>query len=105
MEHINVRIMLAARKDRDIVSSASADFLMFSGYVMMAYFWAQQAVIASENWKQATVLKRLNSIKQNQRLLLISTLTVCCHARRVMAESMDNIFTHLDFSCSRTLQL
>lgn len=45
---LTVRIMLAARKDRDIVSSASADFLMFSGYVMMAYFWAQQAVIASE---------------------------------------------------------
>ena len=45
---LTVRIMLAARKDRDIVSSASVDFLMFSGYVMMAYFWAQQAVIASE---------------------------------------------------------
>ena len=34
---LTVRIMLAARKDRDIVSSASADFLMFSGYVMMAF--------------------------------------------------------------------
>ena len=45
---LTVRIMLAARKDRDIVSSASNDFLMFSGYVMMAYFWAQQAVVASE---------------------------------------------------------
>ncbi|ENV61930.1 acyl-CoA dehydrogenase C-terminal domain-containing protein [Acinetobacter soli] len=45
---LTVRIMLAARKDRDIVSSASMDYLMFSGYVMMAYFWAQQAVIASE---------------------------------------------------------
>ncbi len=45
---LTVRIMLAARKDRDIVSSASVDFLMFSGYVMMAYFWAQQAVVASE---------------------------------------------------------
>ncbi|MDW7450561.1 acyl-CoA dehydrogenase C-terminal domain-containing protein, partial [Klebsiella pneumoniae] len=42
---LTVRIMLAARKDRDIVSSASVDFLMFSGYVMMAYFWAQQAVV------------------------------------------------------------
>ena len=45
---LTVRIMLAARKDRDIVSSASVDYLMFSGYAMMAYFWAQQAVIASE---------------------------------------------------------
>ncbi len=39
---------MLARKDRDIVSSASVDFLMFSGYVMMAYFWAQQAAVASE---------------------------------------------------------
>ena len=44
---LTVRIMLAARKDRDVVSSASVDFLMFSGYVMMAYFWAQQAAVAS----------------------------------------------------------
>ncbi len=44
---LTVRIMLAARKDRDIVSSASVDFLMFSGYVMMAYYWAQQAAVAS----------------------------------------------------------
>lgn len=45
---LTVRIMLAARKDRDIVSSASFDYLMFSGYAMMAYFWAQQAAVASE---------------------------------------------------------
>ena len=45
---LTVRIMLAARKDRDIVSSASTDYLMFSGYAMMAYFWAQQAAVASE---------------------------------------------------------
>ncbi|WP_353170161.1 acyl-CoA dehydrogenase C-terminal domain-containing protein [Acinetobacter rudis] len=45
---LTVRILLAARKDRDIVSSASVDYLMFSGYAMMAYFWAQQAATASE---------------------------------------------------------
>ena len=45
---LTVRIMLAARKDRDIVSSASVDFLMFSGYAMMAYYWAQQTAVASE---------------------------------------------------------
>jgi alkylation response protein AidB-like acyl-CoA dehydrogenase len=45
---LTVRLMLAARKDRDIVSSASVDFLMFSGYAMMAYYWAQQAAVASE---------------------------------------------------------
>ncbi len=40
--------MLMARKDRDIVSAACNDFLMYSGYVTMAYFWALQASVAYE---------------------------------------------------------
>lgn len=44
---LTVRLLLTARKDRDIVSAASVDFLMFSGYAMMAYYWAQQAAVAS----------------------------------------------------------
>ena len=45
---LTLRLMLAGRKDRDVVSSASVHYLMFSGYAMMAYFWAQQAAVASE---------------------------------------------------------
>ena len=45
---LTLRIMLTARKDRDIVSSASHHFLMYSGYVTMGYFWALQAEIAYE---------------------------------------------------------
>lgn len=45
---LTMRVMLAARKDRDIVSSASYHFLMYSGYVTMGYFWALQAEIAYE---------------------------------------------------------
>ena len=48
---LTMRIMLTARKDRDIVSAASHHFLMYSGYVMMAYFWALQASIASDKLK------------------------------------------------------
>jgi len=40
--------MLAARKDRDFVGSASYDFLMYSGYVTMAYMWARQAAVAAD---------------------------------------------------------
>ena len=43
---LTVRIMLAARKDRDVVSSAAYDFLMYSGYVTMAYIWLRQAAVA-----------------------------------------------------------
>jgi alkylation response protein AidB-like acyl-CoA dehydrogenase len=45
---LTMRIMLGARKDRDIVSSASHHFLMYSGYVTMAYFWAVQAAVAGK---------------------------------------------------------
>ena len=45
---LTTRIMLRAAKDRDLVSAASVDYLMYSGYVMMAYFWALQAFRASE---------------------------------------------------------
>ena len=45
---LTIRLMLTARKDRDIVSAASVDYLMYSGYAMMAYFWAQMAAVALE---------------------------------------------------------
>lgn len=45
---LTVRVMLAARKDRDVVSAAANDFLMYSGYVTMAYMWLRQAAVASE---------------------------------------------------------
>jgi hypothetical protein len=43
---LTVRIMLMARKDREIISAASNDFLMYSGYVMMGYHWARMAAVA-----------------------------------------------------------
>jgi alkylation response protein AidB-like acyl-CoA dehydrogenase len=43
---LTMRVMLSARKEREIVASASYDFLMYSGYVTMAYFWALQAAVA-----------------------------------------------------------
>ncbi len=45
---LTMRLMLTARKDRDLVSSASYDFLMYSGYVFMAYMWTRMAVAAYE---------------------------------------------------------
>lgn len=43
-----LQIALKARKNREIVGSASVDFLMYSGYVTMAYFWAMMAQKANE---------------------------------------------------------
>lgn len=43
---LTVRIMLMARKDREIISAASEDYLMYVGYVMMGYHWARMAAVA-----------------------------------------------------------
>ncbi|MCP4991228.1 MAG: acyl-CoA dehydrogenase [Colwellia sp.] len=47
-QQYSVRLALKAKADRDVVGSASVDFLMYSGYVVMAYFWAQMAQSAYE---------------------------------------------------------
>jgi hypothetical protein len=40
--------MLRAAKDRDVVSAACHDYLMYSGFSMMGHFWLKQAIVASE---------------------------------------------------------
>lgn len=47
-----VRVALKAKKDREMVGSASVDYLMYSGYVVMAYFWAKMADVAYSKMKK-----------------------------------------------------
>jgi len=49
---LTVRLALAARKDRDVVGAAANDFLMFSGYVFMAYMWARMAAVAQKRIRE-----------------------------------------------------
>lgn len=44
---LTLRIMARSARDREQVGSSSVDYLMYSGYVMMAHFWLLQAAIAS----------------------------------------------------------
>lgn len=39
----NLRIALKASRDRDMVGAASVDYLMYSGYIMLAFFWSRIA--------------------------------------------------------------
>jgi len=49
---LTLRLMVMARKDRDVVSSAANDFLMYSGYVYMAFMWARMAVAAQKGLRE-----------------------------------------------------
>ncbi|CBL45010.1 Acyl-CoA dehydrogenase [gamma proteobacterium HdN1] len=42
-QQYTLRLALRARKDREIVSCASVDYLMYAGYIVSAYMWAMMA--------------------------------------------------------------
>eukprot|EP00667_Euglena_gracilis_P004688 EG_transcript_4713 len=47
--YLTTRVMVAAaRGDKEIVGSASVDYLMYSGYTMLAHQWALQALVAQK---------------------------------------------------------
>ena len=43
---LTMKIGMSAMKNRDEVGSASVDYLMYSGYVTLAYIWAKMAQVA-----------------------------------------------------------
>lgn len=53
-QQYTLRIGLKTKKDRDMLGSASVDYLMYSGYIMMAYMWARMAQSANEKLTEGT---------------------------------------------------
>src|SRR5690554_4210115 len=51
---ITMKIGMAAMKDREEVGAASVDYLMYSGYACLAYFWADIARVAAEKLAEGT---------------------------------------------------
>jgi alkylation response protein AidB-like acyl-CoA dehydrogenase len=50
---LTLRLMLQARRNKEQVGAAASDYLMYSGYVMMGYHWAQMAFVADEALRSA----------------------------------------------------
>ncbi|PIE43863.1 MAG: acyl-CoA dehydrogenase [Gammaproteobacteria bacterium] len=51
---LTTRVGMGAMKNRDEVGAASVDYLMYSGYVTMAYFWARMALVAQQKLAEGT---------------------------------------------------
>jgi alkylation response protein AidB-like acyl-CoA dehydrogenase len=51
---ITMKIGMKAITNRDEVGAASVDYLMYSGYIALAYFWARMAKTAQEKLQQGT---------------------------------------------------
>ncbi|KZY38142.1 MULTISPECIES: acyl-CoA dehydrogenase C-terminal domain-containing protein [unclassified Oleiphilus] len=51
---ITMKIGMNAMKNRDEVGAASVDYLMYSGYVCLAYFWAKMVDVAQQKLAEGT---------------------------------------------------
>jgi len=51
---ITMKIGMTAMQNRDEVGAASVDFLMYSGYVTLAYFWARMVSVAQQKLAEGT---------------------------------------------------
>ena len=51
---LTMKIGMKAMKDREEVGAASVDYLMYSGYVVLAYLWADMARVAKEKLASGT---------------------------------------------------
>ncbi|RML38749.1 Acyl-CoA dehydrogenase [Pseudomonas savastanoi pv. glycinea] len=51
---LTLKVGMAAMKDREEVGAASVDYIMFSGYACLAYFWADMARLAAEKLAAGT---------------------------------------------------
>ncbi|OOS02790.1 hypothetical protein SAMN02745664_10384 [Moraxella cuniculi DSM 21768] len=76
---LTARLLLTARKDRDIVSAACDDFLMYSGYVMMAYHWARMAAVSFDKLK--------NGGEQPKEFYLAKTQTAEFYFEKILPRS------------------
>lgn len=45
---VTMKVGMSAMKDREEVGAAAVDYLMYSGYITMAYFWARMALVAQQ---------------------------------------------------------
>lgn len=51
---ITMKIGMVAMQNRDEVGAASVDYLMYSGYVALAYFWARMVDVAQKKLAEGT---------------------------------------------------
>ena len=73
--YLAIRIGLRAKRDADYVGAASVDFLMYSGYVYMAYMWSKMSLEAH---------KKLSLSQGNQEFLQAKLHTSDFFFKRVL---------------------
>jgi len=86
---ITMKVGMNAMKNRDEVGAASVDYLMYSGYTCLAYFWAKMAAVAQQKLAEGTTEEafyktKLQTAKFYYDRILPRTLS---HAQMISAGS------------------
>ena len=59
---------VSASTNPEEIGAASVDFLMFSGYTILAYFWARMALVSQQKLTSASDSKSVNTGKYNSKI-------------------------------------
>jgi len=60
---LTLKIGEAAMQNPDEAGAAAVDYLMYSGYITLAYFWAQMAAVAVKKLEEGTGEKEFYEAK------------------------------------------
>ncbi len=52
--YLTARVAVGAYFDKDQISSSSFDYLMYSGYITLAYYWLKMAAVSTRKLKEGT---------------------------------------------------
>ncbi len=79
-----MKVGVSAKENPDEMGAASVDFLMYSGYVVLAYFWAQAALVAH---------KALNEDKGEQDFYRSKISTARFYFQRMLPKNQGHMAT------------
>ena len=87
--YLAFRIGLRAKRNPDSVGAASVDFLMFSGYVFMAFMWAKMSFVAHGKLKSGQGNSGFMRAKLNSADFYFARLLPAAdaHAKQMMASA------------------
>ena len=89
---LTMKIGMAAMENADEVGAASVDFLMYSGYAVLAYFWADMARVAAEKLAAGTTEEAFYKAKlQTARFYYKRILPRTIAHREALLSGADNL--------------
>ncbi len=91
---ITMSIGMKAMKNREEVGAACVDYLMFSGYACLAYFWADMARVAQEKLTEGTSEEGFYKAKiQTAKFFYARLLPRAYNHKACMESGADNLLT------------